>query len=81
MTVIVRLTRGEDGRLKGLVERVRTGERTPVEGLEAIAGAIARMVAGEDDRSSERRTGSHELREPAVAAEASDLGPHRARSR
>jgi hypothetical protein len=49
MTFIVRLTRDESGRLRGMVERVRTGEKAPVEGLEVIAGVIARMAADEGD--------------------------------
>lgn len=47
MTFIVRITRDEAGRLTGVVERVRTGEKARFDGLDGIAAAIARMVAAD----------------------------------
>jgi hypothetical protein len=44
MTFIVRLARDEAGRVAGIVERVRTGEKERFEGIAAIATLIARMV-------------------------------------
>ena len=44
MTFIVRVSRNESGRIAGVVERVRTGEKERVDGLEAISAAIARML-------------------------------------
>jgi hypothetical protein len=44
MTFIVRLSRDETGRLTGIVERVRTGQKERFEGLAAIAPLIARMA-------------------------------------
>jgi hypothetical protein len=44
MTFVVRLSRDEAGRVTGIVERVRTGEKERFEGLAAIATSIARMV-------------------------------------
>jgi len=35
---------GESGRITGVVERVRTGEKERVDGLEAVSAAIARML-------------------------------------
>jgi hypothetical protein len=44
MTFVVRLSRDEAGRLTGIVERVRTGEKERFEGLASVATVIARMV-------------------------------------
>jgi hypothetical protein len=45
MTFIVRLARDAAGRVTGIVERVRTGEKERFEGVAAIATVIARMGA------------------------------------
>jgi hypothetical protein len=47
MTFIVRLDRDEAGRLTGIVERVRTGEKAQVHGIDEVGAAIARMFACE----------------------------------
>jgi hypothetical protein len=45
MTFVVRLARDAAGRVTGIVERVRTGEKERFEGVAAIATVIARMAA------------------------------------
>jgi hypothetical protein len=45
MTFIVRLTRDEIGRITGVVEQVKTGLKTRVEGLDAVGPAIGDMIA------------------------------------
>lgn len=47
MTFIVRLARDEAGRVTGIVERVRTGQKERFEGLGAIAPLLARMFHSE----------------------------------
>jgi hypothetical protein len=47
MTFIVRVSQNESGRIAGVVERVRTGEKERVDGLEAISAAIARMLGAD----------------------------------
>jgi hypothetical protein len=44
VTFMVRLTRGPDGRLRGTVERVRTGEKERFTGADGIGGVIERML-------------------------------------
>lgn len=44
MTFIVRLIRDEGGRLHGIVERVRTGEKEPFSEVAALGVLIARML-------------------------------------
>ena len=56
MTFVVRLSRDDAGRLTGVVERVRTGEKARVDAFDAIGHAIARMVAV-DGRDNARRGG------------------------
>ena len=58
MTFIVRLSRDEAGRVTGIVERVRTGEKERFEGVAAIATVIARMAEG---RSHPDRRGGHAM--------------------
>jgi hypothetical protein len=53
MTFIVRLCRDESGRLTGIVERVRTGEKERFEELATIATVIARMAGTEHSQSQE----------------------------
>ncbi|HEV8437925.1 MAG TPA: hypothetical protein VGT40_07510 [Methylomirabilota bacterium] len=45
LTFIVRVSRDRDGRLRGIVERVKTGEKHRFEHSEGIGGLIERMVA------------------------------------
>ena len=59
MTFIVRVSWNESGRIAGAVERVRTGEKERVDGLEAISAAIARML-GANPQGGERRDGDRE---------------------
>jgi hypothetical protein len=50
---VLRLARDEAGRLTGIVERVRTGEKQRFEDLGAIAPLIARMLRGEETEGQE----------------------------
>jgi len=58
MTFIVRIAPDEAGRLTGVVERVRTGEKERFHRLEAVGAILARMVTGEathpDDSTEDR---------------------------
>jgi hypothetical protein len=45
MTFVVRLTRDKVGRITGVVEKVKTGRKARVEGLDAISRAIGEMIA------------------------------------
>jgi hypothetical protein len=45
MTFVVRLTRDKVGRITGVVEKVKTGRKARVEGLDAVSRAIAEMIA------------------------------------
>lgn len=51
-TFIIRIWHDDSGRISGVVEWVRTGERIRFQGLAAISEVIARMV--------ERAKGDHE---------------------
>lgn len=51
LTFIVRLFTDEAGRVIGIVERVRTGEKQRFEGVEAIGPIIARIVKEENDNA------------------------------
>jgi hypothetical protein len=53
MTFIVRLSRDETGRLTGIVERVRTGQKERFEELAAIAALIARMAEADHVEKAE----------------------------
>lgn len=44
VTFVVRATRGPDGRLVGIVERVRNGEKHRFDDPSAIGSLIERMV-------------------------------------
>ncbi|MBI2206370.1 MAG: hypothetical protein HYU41_21270 [Candidatus Rokubacteria bacterium] len=48
MTFIVRLSSDAAGRVTGIVERVRNGQKERFEGLEGLAPALARMARPED---------------------------------
>jgi hypothetical protein len=54
VTFIVRTAREADGRLRGTVERVRTGEKQRFTGADGIGGIIDRMLRLE---ASHRRRG------------------------
>jgi hypothetical protein len=45
MTFVVRLSRDASGRVSGIVERVRTGEKARFDALDILAEVIGRMVA------------------------------------
>jgi hypothetical protein len=45
MTFVVRLTRDNVGRITGVVEKVSTGLKARVEGLDAVGRAIGEMIA------------------------------------
>lgn len=47
MTFVVRAARDPDGRLAGVVERVRTGEKWRFEDADAIGRLIEQMIDGE----------------------------------
>jgi hypothetical protein len=48
ITFVVRVTVGASGRLSGIVERVRTGEKERFAGAEALGPLVARMALGGD---------------------------------
>lgn len=64
MTFVIRLTVAEDGRLTGVVTRVRTGEKERFDGADLLPAIIARMAreeAGTLERAmGPRSTGSGE---------------------
>ncbi|HJX86036.1 MAG TPA: hypothetical protein VJ277_00635 [Gemmatimonadales bacterium] len=43
-TIIVRVRRDDAGRLSGVVERVRTGEKVRFHGLETLGRAVATLL-------------------------------------
>ncbi len=51
MTFVVRVTCSELGKMTGVVERVKTGQKVRVEGLEAISQVIEQMIErpGDED--------------------------------
>ena len=48
-TFIIRLSQDTDGRLRGILERVRTGEKLPVRDV-ATLGQLVRRMLGADER-------------------------------
>jgi hypothetical protein len=44
-TLIVRVRQDDAGRLSGVVERVRTGEKVQFHGLETLGRAVASLLA------------------------------------
>jgi hypothetical protein len=44
-TLIVRIRQDDAGRLSGVVERVRTGEKVRFHGLETLSRAVASLLA------------------------------------
>ena len=57
MVFVIRVTRDETGATGGIVERLRTGEKAPFRGLEALGGVIARMIEA-DREGAEPDAGS-----------------------
>ena len=55
MTFVVRLSRDDAGQLTAVVERVRSGEKARVHDLNAIPGAIARMITADERLDPGRR--------------------------
>ena len=53
LTFIVRITRDPAGRLRGTVERVRTGQKERFRDAEGIGGVIERML--QDDHQQKGR--------------------------
>jgi hypothetical protein len=53
MTVIVRLFRDERGRLTGVVERPRTGQRRPLRTLDGAGRAIAELLEPSGARAAQ----------------------------
>jgi hypothetical protein len=45
-TFIVRVWQDDAGRMSGVVERVRTGEKMPFHGLESLGRAVAAFFSG-----------------------------------
>ncbi len=44
-TLIVRIRQDDAGRLSGVVERARTGEKVPFRGLETLSRAVASLLS------------------------------------
>ncbi len=57
MTFVVRLSIDEAGRVGGIVERVRTGEKERFHGIDGLAPVIARMAAKEKSGERTQREG------------------------
>lgn len=51
-TFVLRLSRRDDGRVDGIVERVQTGEKERIHDLAALPSAIARLLRGHTDDES-----------------------------
>jgi hypothetical protein len=51
MTFIVRIRQDDAGRLSGVLERVRTGEKVQFHGLETLSSAIASLLPTADEGS------------------------------
>jgi hypothetical protein len=49
VTFIVRIARDPSGRLRGIVERVRTGEKQRFTGAAAVGGVIEQMLGHDED--------------------------------
>lgn len=57
MTFVVRLSIDEAGRVGGIVERVRTGEKERFHGIDGLGPVIARMAAQEKPGERTQREG------------------------
>jgi hypothetical protein len=62
---IVRLEDDDLGRLTGVVERVRTGAKARIDGLDGLGDVLAAMLAGDEEwRSASPSAGSRKRRTP-----------------
>jgi hypothetical protein len=50
VTFIVRATRDRGGRLRGIVERVKTGEKRRFTGVDGVGGLIERMLGTDPEK-------------------------------
>jgi hypothetical protein len=55
VTFIVRASRDAGGRLHGIVERVKTGEKERFDGAEGLVRSIERLVAAPQGRTQRRK--------------------------
>jgi len=55
VTFIVRACRDHTGRLRGIVERVKTGEKQRFTGPDGVGGLIERMLGTSDGGDRRRR--------------------------
>jgi len=56
VTFIVRATRDRGGRLRGIVERVKTGAKEPFTGADGLGGVIERMLSHDARELEQRQT-------------------------
>jgi hypothetical protein len=66
MTFVVRLTRNKAGRITAVVEQVKTGLKTRVEGVEPIGRVIAEMITPRrigEAQTRRRRAGRDDAQE------------------
>ena len=49
---VVRVSRDRQGRLRGVVERIKTGEKRPFTGAESLGAVVERMLATATDRAT-----------------------------
>jgi hypothetical protein len=56
---VVRVSRGGTGRLEGIVERPRTGEKVWFQGVEQIGPLIARMLESDPSSPGQRGEEKH----------------------
>jgi len=56
-TFILRLSRDATGRVRGVLERVRTGEKAPVHDLGTLGLLIRRMLGVAEDQAPRRAEG------------------------
>lgn len=71
ITVVVRLHRVATGRIRGFVERPRTGAKEAFDGLPAVADAISKLLGGaaEGHHDHVRPAGDREAPDPPAATE------------
>jgi hypothetical protein len=56
---VVRISRSGTGRIEGIVERPRTGEKVWFQGVDQIGPLIARMLGSDPPPSGQRREEEH----------------------
>ena len=54
VTFIVRVSRDARGRVHGIVERVKTGEKQRFTGADGLGGVIEQMLVADDQRRHQR---------------------------